>query len=194
MIRFITWWSNCENRSRVLICIHHTLKCFSSLLVLLAWNFKSQKFDFGVFFSIPAYLHFTEIYSVDLLPADSQRGHLFNIYTMLKLELFSHSWRKDKKSFLRFCLYFVSRFYLLFSKIMEKQKPKPRILRSCFASLCQAEAIPKLQIWKSQFEKLLFSPNEEILWIARGNCSRKYVRLPAQILRRSPSFWLCSWQ
>ena len=49
------------------------------------------KFDFGVFFSIPAYLHFTEIYSVDLLPADSQRGHLFNLYTMLKLELISNS-------------------------------------------------------------------------------------------------------
>ena len=51
----------------------------------------TRKFDFGVFFSIPAYLHFTEIYSVELLPADSQRGHLFNLYTMLKLELISNS-------------------------------------------------------------------------------------------------------
>ena len=45
------------------------------------------EFDFGVFFSIPAYLHFTEIYSVELLPSDSQRGHLFNIYTLYNAEV-----------------------------------------------------------------------------------------------------------
>ena len=45
-------------------------------------SLELTEFDFGVFFSIPAYLHFTEIYSVELLPADSQRGHLFNLYTM----------------------------------------------------------------------------------------------------------------
>ena len=145
----------------------------------------TRKFDFGVFFSIPAYLHFTEIYSVELLPADSQRGHLFNLYTMLKLELisnsiyinggvgidsifrlFSHSWRK--KLFLRYCL---SIFY--FQKSWKSIIPNHEYWG--VASIRQAKAIPKLGIWKSQFEKLLLSPNKEILWIASGNCSGKYV-------------------